>query len=253
MFLPVASSSPFALSSAFALSSPFASFTPPNNNLPTTRYKSQMSSDDENYFIDAHGKHMILMLAALQPLTKAVSRKSEGARPSRRCGDLNCILTAAVCPNNAVQIPLLRRAAAPRTSKYYSLSIFPSRLHSAKWATPQSIHNLQSLSPALKIFGFKSNGSRNATLECNLSKISAPLIKQRITVTTTITTSSTTHPRQQGMTLYYHQKQIFITYCEGGMTNGCSKILAWREEVRRITGHSLEQVGVCMVILRCKC
>jgi hypothetical protein len=33
------------------------------------------------------------------------------------------------------------------------------------------------------------------------------------------------------------------------MSNGNPKTLAWREEVRRITGLSLEQVGVCMFIL----
>jgi hypothetical protein len=51
------------------------------------------------------------------------------------------------------------------------------------------------------------------------------------------------------MNLSSQQKQIFITYFERGMTNGCSKTLTWREEVRRITGLSLEQVGVCMFIL----
>jgi len=51
------------------------------------------------------------------------------------------------------------------------------------------------------------------------------------------------------MNLSSHQKQIFITYFERGMTDGSSKTLAWREEVRRITGLSLEQVGVCMFIL----
>jgi hypothetical protein len=51
------------------------------------------------------------------------------------------------------------------------------------------------------------------------------------------------------MNLSSHQKQIYITYFETGMTNGSSMTLAWREEVRRRTGLSLEQVGVCICIL----
>ena len=209
-----------------------------------------MSSDDENYFIDANGKRTVLMLPPLPPPTKAVSRKrGEGAPPSRGRRDMDSILTAAVSPNKAVQIPLLRRAAAPRISKYGSLSSSPPLLHNAERATPHSDHNPPSSSPASNISGIESNASRNSSLESNPSKISPQLIKQRTTVTTTTTTTTTTHTRKRGMNLSSHQKQIFITYFERGMTNGSSKTLAWREEVRRITGLSLEQVGVCMFIL----
>ena len=142
-----------------------------------------MSSDDENYFIDANGKRTVLMLPPLPPLTKAVSRKrGEGAPPSRGRRDMDSILTAAVSPNKAVQIPLLRRAAAPRISKYGSLSSSPPLLHNAERATPHSDHNPPSSSPASNISGIESNASRNSTLESNPSKISPQLIKQRTTV-----------------------------------------------------------------------
>jgi hypothetical protein len=101
-----------------------------------------MSSDDENYFIDANGKRTVLMLPPLPPLTRAVSRKGgEGAPPSRGWRDMDSILTAAVSPNKVVQIPLLCRAAAPRVSMYGSLSSSPPLLHNPERATPHSDHN----------------------------------------------------------------------------------------------------------------
>jgi hypothetical protein len=82
-----------------------------------------------------------------------------------------------------------------------------------------------------------------------LPKITPQLNKQRSTVTITTTTTITTHNRKRGMNINSHQKQMFITYFKRGMTNGISKTLAWREEIRRITGLSLEEVGVCMLII----
>jgi len=111
-----------------------------------------MSGNDENYFIDANGKHTVLMLPPLPPLpppTKAVSRNcGEGVPPSCGWCNMDSIRTAAVSPNNAVQIPLLCRAAAPTVSKYGSLSSFPPLLQNAEWATPHSDHNPPSSSPA---------------------------------------------------------------------------------------------------------
>jgi hypothetical protein len=209
-----------------------------------------MSSDEENYFIDANGKRTVLMLPPLRPLTKAVSRKrGKGAPPSCGRHGMDSILTAAGSPNKAVQIPLLRRPAARRISKYGSLSSSPPLLHNTERAAPHLDHKPPSSSPASNISGIVSNASRKSSLESNPSKISPQLIKQRTTVRTMTTTTTTTHTRKRGMNLRSHQKQIFITYFERGMTNGSSQTLAWREEARRITGLSLEQVGVCMFIL----
>jgi len=193
---------------------------------------------------------MVLMQPPLPPPTKAISCEGgEGALPSRGRRDMDSILTAAVSPNKAVQIPLLCRATAPRISKYGSLSSSRPLLHNAERATPHSDHNPPSSWPASNIPGIESNASMNSSLESNLSKISPQLIKQHTTVTTTTTTTTTTHNRKRGMNLSSHQKQIFITYFERGMTNGSSKTLAWREDVMRITGLILKQVGVCMFIV----
>jgi len=187
---------------------------------------------------------MVLMLPPLPPrppLTKAVSLK--GGKGAALCSgrrDMDSIRRAALTPNKAVNIPLLRRAATPRIPMYDSLSSYPQLLRYAERASPHSDHNQPSSSPTSNISGIPSNSS----------KISSQLIKQCTTfTTTTTTTTTTTHTRKRGTNLSSHQKQIFITYFERGMTNGSSKTLAWREEVRRITGLSLEQVGVCMFIL----
>ena len=194
------------------------------------------------------------MLPPLPPPTMAVSReRGDGAPPSRGRRYMDSILTAAVSPNNAVQIPLLHTAAAPRISKYGSLSSSPPLLHNAERATPHSDHKPPWWSPASNISGIESNPSRNTRRESNPSKISPQLIKQHTTVSTMTTTTTTTHTWKHCMSLSSHQKQMFITYFERGMTNGSPKTLAWREEVRRITGLSLEQVGVCMFILGWKC
>jgi len=190
------------------------------------------------------------MLPPLPPPTKAVSwKRGEGAPPSRGWRDMDSILTAAVANNKAVQIPLLRRAAAPRISEFGSVTSSQPLLHNAERATPHSGHNPPSSSPSSRISGIECNASRNSSLQSNRPKISPLLIKQRTTVTTTTTTTTTTHTRMRGMNISSHQKQICITYFERGMNNGSSKTLAWREEVRRITVLSLEQVGVCMFIL----